>query len=163
MGWIGGDLGAMDALASRFRSTSHECQNHADSIVRRAEAALEELTTEMTALDTAARALSEDIGERMATLRTQADNTTWTGANRHRQNEIIALLEADITGVRTSVDTFATRASDVVNGSMTSALTEMQGDVRRSGNQAVGAAESFARSVAAQRNAFDLVLNGGPR
>jgi len=163
MGWIGGDLGAMDALASRFRSTSQECQNHADSVVRRAEAALEEFTTEMTSLDTAARALSEDIGERMATLRTRADDTTWTGANRDRQNEIIALLEADITGVRTSVDTFASRACDVVNGSMTSALTEMQGDVRRRGNQAVDAAESFAGSVAAQRNAFDLVLNGGPQ
>jgi len=163
MGWIGGDLGAMDALASRFRMTSQECQDHADSIVRRAEAALEEFTTEVTSLDTDARALSEDIGERMVTLRTQADNTTWTGANRDRQNEIIGLLETDISAVRTSVDTFASRASDVVNGSLTEALTEMQSDVRRSGVQGVGAADSFARSVAAQRNAFDLVMNGGPR
>lgn len=163
MGWIGGDLGAMDALASRFRTTSDECQHHASAIVRRAAAALDEFTTEMTALDTDARTLNNDIGERMATLRAQADATTWTGANRARQDEIITELESDISGVRGAVDTFATAASEVVNGSMTAALTEMQDDVRRSGDRAVDAAASFARRVAAQSDAFDLVMNGGPR
>lgn len=163
MGWIGGDLAAMGDLAQRFRTTSAECEAHATSVVSRVEGALDTFCREMAALETEARALSEEIGTEVTTLRTQAEATVWTGANRTRQDEILTGFESDITGVRTSIDGFVGESSAIVNGPMTTTLVEMQAHTRSAGTTASAAAESFAANVASQRDAFELVFNGGPR
>lgn len=157
---IGGDLAAMASLAQRFRVTGESFLANASAIVRRTDGALGEFRDTVTLLERDAQALNGDIGEILRGLRRQAESTVWTGANRARQDELLALMEQDIVGVQTAISAFTAEALDVVNGSLTPAIATMQQDITRAGDRALHIAGAFAHGVAAQRDAFDLVMNG---
>jgi hypothetical protein len=160
MPMIGGDLGAMDALARRFDHAGGEFRQQSTTLVNRAAAALDEYVEEMGQLDRAARLLDDEIGRAQIALRQQADATEWTGAHRHQQDALLALLESDIRGVRTAIADFLEQSGAVVNGALTLSLTEMQREVSSAGSRAELIAGAFARAVTQQRQAFDLVMNG---
>jgi hypothetical protein len=160
MAVIGGDLGAMSALAGRFTSAGGEFTTQAQSITRRVGEALQQFTEQMGVLDVAARALAEEIDGEMKRLSAQAATVVWTGTNRQKHDQIVAALDDDIVAIRTAIENFVTEATNVVNGALTSTMTTMQDRVSAAGGKAQGAAESFAGSVTAQRNAFDSVMNG---
>lgn len=160
MGIIGGDLAAMEALAGRFLSTSDRFAATSGHLVARAQAAAERFGAEMAGLDRDARQLSTEIGQALARLRQQAAATTWTGANRARQDALLDALDDDIVRLRTAIDTFGDEAGTIVRGSLTPGLSAMQEQVATAGSSAQRVAASFATGVTAQRNAFDLVMNG---
>lgn len=160
MPMIGGDLGAMAALARRFASAGDEFQVRTDELTRAVATALEELTAEMAALDGEARRLAEEIDQEVVGLRAQADGTVWTGRHREQQDQAIAAVEADVRGVRGAIDAFVTESSGIVRGALTTTLASMQTDVRMAGTGARAVAESFASGVEQQRAAFDVVMNG---
>ncbi|MFV0308327.1 MAG: hypothetical protein ACK5OX_11350 [Desertimonas sp.] len=160
MGWIGADLAALDALATRFTTTSEACRSHAQAIATKAHDTVDDFARAMADLDREARVLHGDIGTSVAALRTQADATTWTGTNRVRQDEILAVYEADVTALQTSIDTFLGDAGTIVAGSLTMTVGSLQTDVTTSGETLVGTAEAFSTDVARQRRSFDAVMNG---
>lgn len=160
MPMIGGDLAAMDALARRFDLAGAHFRSESAELVRRVADAIDAYTVEMRALDGDARALDEEIGATLGRLRAQADATVWTGAHRQQQEAARAGLEADIAALRSTIERFLLEAAAIVRGSLSGALSGMQGDVEQAGQHAEGVATSFARSVARQRAAFDLVMNG---
>lgn len=160
MGWIGADLAAMDTLATRFTTTSEACHTHAQAIVTKAQDLVDDFSRAMSDLDREARVLHGDIGISVAALRTQADDTTWTGANRARQDEILSTYESDVTALRTSIDTFLVDAAGIVSGSLTTTVNGLQSDVTTSGEALVGTADAFSVHVARQRQSFDTVMNG---
>jgi hypothetical protein len=157
---IGGDLGAMSALAGRFTSAGAEFATQSQSITRRVGEALQQFTDQMRVLDTEARALGAEIDGEMKRLAEQAAGTVWTGTNRQKHDQIVAALDDDIVAIRTAIENFVTEASNVVNGALTTTMTTMQDKVTAAGAKAQGAAESFSASVTGQRNAFDQVMNG---
>ncbi len=160
MAVIGGDLGAMSALAGRFTSAGAEFATQAQSITRRVGDALQQFTEQMRVLDTEARTLGTEIDGEMKRLSEKAAGTEWTGANRQKHDQIVAALDDDIVAIRTAIENFVTEASSVVNGALTTSMTTMQDKVADAGGKAQGAAESFSSSVTGQRDAFDRVMNG---
>ena len=157
---IGGDLGAMSALAGRFTSAGAEFATQSQSITRRVGDALQQFTDQMRLLDTEARALGTEIDGEMKRLSEKAAGTVWTGSNREKHDAVVAALDDDIVAIRTAIDNFVTEASNVVNGALATTMTTMQDKVSSAGGKAQGAAESFGTSVTGQRNAFDQVMNG---
>jgi len=157
---IGGDLGAMSALAGRFTAAGTEFNTQSKSITRRVGEALDEFTKRMKVLDTEARELGVEIDAEMKRLAAQAANTTWTGANRGKHDQIVAALDDEIVAIKNAIDNFVTEASNVVNGALTTTMTTMQDSVTDAGSKAQGVADSFSTSVSAQRNRFDSVMNG---
>lgn len=160
MGWIGADLAALDGLTRRFVTTSEACQDHGRSVVTVATTTVERFATAMTTLERTARALSEDIGASILTLRTQSEATSWTGTNRTRQDELLAAYEADVTGLQGAIDAFLLDAAGIVGGSLNPTIEGLRNDVERAATATAGAADGFARRVEAQRRSFDAVLNG---
>ncbi|MGB0111638.1 MAG: hypothetical protein WBP59_00315, partial [Ilumatobacteraceae bacterium] len=59
-----------------------------------------------------------------------------------------------------AIDSFVDEASSVVNGALTTTMTELKTNTETSGARAGEAASGFARSVESQRASFDAVLNG---
>jgi len=157
---IGGDLAAMAALSQRFAAAGSEFRTHADGITRRVAGALGEFGEEMARLDRDARALAEQIDEQQTRLRGQADATVWTGRHREAQDQYVEALGADIRGVRSSIEAFVDQAGSIVNGALTSTMTDMQSRVTATGTQAEATATSFGSAVEQQRAAFDQVMNG---
>ena len=160
MAWIGADLAGLEILARRFTTTSEACRAHADAVARTADRVVEQFTTAMTALERDATALSADIGTSVAALRTQADTTSWTGANRSRQDHILIAFESDVVAIRTSIEALVADAGVIVAGSLTPTLSGLRDDVAVAGAGASTAADAFAASVSGQRQSFDVVLNG---
>ncbi len=160
MPMIGGDLGAMDALARRFDAAGLEFRRQSAALMQRVAEAIDDFTTEMTALESDARALDQEIGAALGALRAQADATSWTGSHRDAQERALEALETDIRAVRASIERFLADCTDVVRGSLATCLADMQTDVDHAGRQAEHVASSFAAGVARQRAAFDLVMNG---
>ena len=160
MGWIGADLTALDALARRFEATSEACRSHARAVVTSAATTVDGFTTAMAALERDARALSTEIGVSVVAVRDQAAATTWTGANRLRQDELLATFETDVGGFQAAIDAFLGDAAAIVGGSLTATIDAMRTEVERAGATAAEAADGFARHVDGQRRSFDAVLNG---
>ena len=160
MAWIGADLAGLDVLARRFTTTSEACRSHAGTVARTAERVVEQFTTAMAALERDAAALNTDIGVSVAALRTQADATTWTGANRLRQDQILVAFETDVAAIQTSVEALLADASGIVAGALTPTLDGLRADIEVAGAGASSSAEAFAINVGRQRQSFDLVLNG---
>lgn len=160
MPMIGGDLGAMTMLARRFASAGDEFHARTDQLTQQVAAALTEFTDEMAVLDREARQLAEQIDQEMATLRAQAESTTWTGQHRSQQDQVVVALEADIRGVRTAIETFVTESTGIVRGALTTTMNDMQTNARTAGTNARSVAEAFGQGVEQQRAAFDLVMNG---
>ena len=160
MPMIGGDLGAMSALSGRFTSAGGTFQSQSQAIVRRVDQALQEFTTQMRTLDQEARTLAAEIDAEMKRLGVQAAATVWTGTNRGKADEVVAALDDDIVAIRTAVDDFVSEASAVVNGALTSTMTELQTNVGAAGTAAMNAASGFSSSVTAQQASFDRVMNG---
>ncbi len=160
MAVIGGDLGAMSALAQRFGQAGGTFQAQSSAIARRVAAALEDFTAEMRRLDGEARALADEIAAEMARLNGQATATTWTGANRDQMDGVVATLDDDIRRIHGAIESFVEEASAVVNGALTSTMTELSTNVETAGAAAERVASDFAVSVESQRAAFDTVMNG---
>lgn len=160
MPMIGGDLGAMDALARRFDAAGLEFRQHGRDLVQRVADAIDRFTSEMTTLEADARTLDEEIGAALGALRAQAAATAWTGAHRVAQEQALESLEADILGVRASIERFLVECADAVHGALGTRLADLQAAVDDAGRQAEHVAGSFAAGVARQRVAFDLVMNG---
>lgn len=160
MAVIGGDLGAMSALAQRFGQAGGTFQSQSSAIARRVAAALEEFTSEMRVLDAEARGLADEIAAEMTRLNGRAAATTWTGANRDRMDGIVATLDDDIVRIQGAIEGFVAEASSVVNGALTSTMTELGSNVETAGASAQQVASSFSSSVENQRAAFDAVMNG---
>jgi hypothetical protein len=114
----------------------------------------------MAALERDALALNTDIGASVAALRTQAEATTWTGANRLHQDQLLATFETDVLAIQTSVEAMLTDAHGIVAGALNPTIEGLRADVEVAGADAGAAAESFAAGVNRQRHSFDLVLNG---
>jgi len=160
MAWIGADLVALDGLARRFGVTSEACRAHAEDVARTAGVVVEQFTDAMAALERDAAALNADIDTSVAALRTQADATSWTGANRVRQDEILLAHESDVVAIRTSIEALVADAAGIVGGSLNPTLDGLRDDVTVAGTASSAVADTFAASVARQRQSFDLVLNG---
>jgi hypothetical protein len=160
MGMIGGDLAAMAALARRFDEAGSHFQAQSATLAHRLGEALDGYATEMRALEGDARALDDEIGAALVSLRAQADVTQWTGAHRDQQERALAALEADIVSVRTGIDGFLAESGAVVHGRLAADLAGLHDDVDRAGRQAELVASTFARHVDRQRAAFDMVMNG---
>jgi|GEM_PF-4546743 len=160
MTMIGGDLGAMSALSSRFSTAGANFQTQTTGIARGVDTALEEFTSQMRTLDSEARGLAEEINAEMTRLNSKAAATTWTGANRIKMDGIVASLDDEIVAIRTAIDNFATEASAVVNGALTSTMTGLRTNVDTTGTNATTISDNFSTSVESQRAAFDQVMNG---
>lgn len=160
MATIGADLGALSLLAKRFETAGTMFQQQAAGISSRVARSLEEFVAEMGELDSQARELSIDIAQDMSRLNAQAESTTWTGANRGKMNNAVAALDDEIVRIKAAIDGFAEEASAVVNGSLSTAMTELGEHARASGAKALEVSTNFGAGVAAQRASFDQVMNG---
>lgn len=160
MPMIGGDLGAMSALSQRFSSAGANFQTQATGVARGVDDALAEFTSQMRGLDAEARALAEEINAEMVRLNSQAASTTWTGANRTRMDGVIAGLDDEIVAIRTAIENFATEASAVVNGALTTTMTTLRSNVETSGANTQTISNNFSTNVEGQRASFDRVMNG---
>ena len=160
MPMIGGDLGAMSALSQRFSAAGANFQTQATGVARGVDDALSEFTSQMRSLDAEARALAEEINAEMVRLNGQAAATTWTGANRTRMDGVIAGLDDEIVAIKTAIENFATEASAVVNGALTTTMTTLRGNVEKSGANTQTISNNFSTNVEAQRASFDRVMNG---
>jgi hypothetical protein len=160
MSMIGGDLAAMDGLARRFDRAGGEFRAESQVLVRRAADALDGFTGELRRFEAAAGALDDAIGGSIARLRARADATEWTGAHRQRQEQALAAMEHDIVAVRSSIAELLGESARIVGGTLAARLGDMQRQVATAGERAETVATSFARAVAGQREAFDLVMNG---
>jgi len=157
---VGGDLAAMSALASRFASAGETFQSQSSSIASRVDRALQEFVAEMRGLDAEARALADEITAEMVRLNGQAQSTTWTGSNRTAMDAAVAALDDDIVAIKGAIEGFMGEASTVVNGALTTEMTELRSNTEKSGGAALDVATGFARSVEGQRASFDSVMNG---
>lgn len=160
MAMIGGDLGAMAALARRFQTAGETFQGQTGNIASRVDAALQEFVEAMRTLDGEARELANEINGEMVRLNGMAASTSWTGTNRERMDGVVATLDDDIVRIRAAIEAFVDEASSVVNGSLTSSLNQLRTNVEQAGTQAATIASGFSGSVDGQRAAFDQVMNG---
>lgn len=160
MAVIGGDLGAMSALAQRFGASGQTFQSQTSGISASIDRALQTFVDQMRSLDQEARGLAEEINGEMVRLNGQTQATTWTGANRQQMDSVVATLDDDIVRIKAAIDQFADEASSVVNGALTSAMTELRTNTETTGAQAATVAGNFSQSVESQRASFDSVLNG---
>lgn len=156
---VGGDLGAMSALAQRFGLAGDTFQTQSAAIAGRVDRALHEFVDQMRSLDNEARALADEINLEMTRLDVQARSTTWTGTNRTTMDTAIAALDDDIVAIRAAIENFMDEASSVVNGSLTTQMTELRSNTETSGAQSLDIATGFSRSVEGQRASFDAVMN----
>lgn len=156
---VGGDLGAMSALAQRFGVAGETFQSQSSSIASRVDRAMQEFVDQMRTLDGEAQALAEEINSEMTGLNGQAHSTTWTGTNRATMDTAVASLDDDIVAIRAAIENFMGEASTVVNGSLTTAMSELRSNTEKSGAQAMDVATGFSRSVEGQRASFDSVMN----
>jgi hypothetical protein len=157
---LGGDLGAMSSLSSRFNSAGALFQSQSTTITQRVATALEEFTQQMAVLDGEARTLAAEIDGEMRRLSAQAAATEWTGENRAKADKVVAALDDDIVAIRSAVERFVEEASGVVKGSLTTNMNELKDKVSKSGSASQAAADGFSSSVARQRASFDTVMNG---
>lgn len=160
MPMIGADLAAMDALARRFDLAGTAFRAESQALVDRATDALDAFTAELARFGGEARALDAEIGTAVGRLRSQADATEWTGIHRQGQEHALVALEHDVLGVRGAIEGLVEESRHVVNGTLAARLGDTQRQVAAAGDRAELIATSFARAVAHQRQAFDLVLNG---
>ena len=160
MAVIGGDLGAMTSLAGRFNGAGQTFEAQSRGIANAVDRALQAFVEQMRSLDGEARGLAEEINAEMGRLNGQAQGTTWTGANRLKMDGIVGSLDDDIVRIKGAIDSFVDEASTVVNGALTTTMTELKSNTETSGARAGEVAGGFARSVENQRASFDSVLNG---
>lgn len=160
MAVIGGDLGAMQSLGLRFGQAGETFQSTSSTIASNVQDALDQFVERMRALDGEARALADEISGEMARLDSQAKATSWTGANRDKMDGIIATLDDDIVKIKGAIESFVDEASAVVNGSLTTTMTDLKSNVETSGNQALAVAGNFQQGVDSQQRGFDTVMNG---
>jgi hypothetical protein len=156
---VGGDLGAMSALAQRFGRAGDTFQTQSAAIAGRVDRALHEFVDQMRGLDNEARVLADEIHLEMTHLNGQAHSTTWTGTNRTTMDTAIAALDDDIVAIKAAIEHFMGEASSVVTGSLTSQMTELRSNTEASGARSLDIATGFSRSVEGQRASFDSVMN----
>jgi uncharacterized protein YukE len=160
MAMIGADLGAMGQLASRFSSTGEAFNARSTDLVGRVETATEQFRQRMNALKTEADSLGAEIREEMARLSARANSVEWTGDHRSRHDEVLQSLDAEIVSAKTAIDTFSTEAKGIVDGQLTTVLTDLRGRVTEYGSTARSVASDFEVGVSRQREAIDSVMNG---
>lgn len=160
MAMIGADLGALLSLGTKFEATGEMFAGRTGDIVKRVDQALETFTKEMSNLKREADSLGSEIRESMTSLKQRADAVVWTGNHREQHNQVIAEFDSEIGYVKTAIEMFSTEAQEVVNGELTTAMTELGTGVTGYGTEARTVSTSFSSSVKSQHNAIDSVMNG---
>jgi hypothetical protein len=160
MAMIGADLGAMTGLSGRFVAAGDAFSGRSTEIVGQIERATEEFRSRMGLLKGEADTLSTEIQTQMTALAGRADAVEWTGNNRAKHNEVVAGLVNDVNKVKSAIDLFSTEAKGIVDGQLTTVLTDMKTRVGEYGTKAKTVAASFQAAVDSQRNAIDTVMNG---
>lgn len=156
---LGGDLAAMRQLASRFGQAGTTFQTQTKNIAQSAQTALQEFVDEMQRLDQEARSLGDEIDTEMQNAQSTADGTNWTGEKKRQLDAAVGDLRGQMSALRGSIDNFAGEASGVVNGSLSTALNDVDTSAANAGSKAMDICTGFNRGVDAQAQAIDDVMN----
>lgn len=160
MNMLGGNLEAMGDLASGFGSAGGDFDTQLTSIAKKADEARERFVNAMRDLKAEGEQLVAEMSEEVGSLGSQVADTKWTGQNKLTLDGLFDDMKTSIGQSQDKIVGFIGEAEGVVNGSLSQNLNSLQENATKFGSSARTTAESFAKSVTSQQQAFDQVLNG---
>jgi hypothetical protein len=160
MAMIGADLSAMAGLSSKLVATGEAFSARSVDIVSKVEIASEAFRLRIATLKSDADLLGEEIQAEMTRLGQRAGAVEWSGDHRARHDEVLNSLQTEISKTYAGIVSFSTEAKSIVDGQLTSTLTDLRSRVTEYGKNARTVAGDFQSAVSRQREAFDSVMNG---